>query len=361
MGASLSKPKVVGGNSLGENQSATFDARKFESAWRPLNKQSGQSPINVGLRAATGATPCWGLGGEVLGTYPPAVNEDMVMGSANVLYSRKREELRRAGSSSLLGLVPFPTSRNLGFLNDPQVESDLTYGGSWASTLPTGQTMPCEVLRLRAETAEGLARELQRIIYQEQRRGDALQATVEQGKVLLREYELLADELTTVKGLLETREKEMNNLKAILEENSRELVEKQAALDRLQQMVLEKDAHVLERDALLTQLRKELLETKSKASSNEQLQQQTQFLTQRLEALSKENLLLVGYKRKAQSLEDDLEEAKTVIEVLKIQVEANKTIKPFNSPAESGILVPPVGVTPSTQSCRTASYNRGTK
>ncbi|KAL8445764.1 hypothetical protein Emed_005393 [Eimeria media] len=230
--------------------------------------------------------------------------------------------------------------------------------GPWTSIVPLGQQVPCEVLQLRAETAEGLAKELQRIIHQEQRRGDAPQATVELEQLLLREYELVEQELTNAKRLLETKEKEMDNLKAILKENSRELLEKQAAHDRLQRIVLEKDSQVLEKDALLTQLRAELLEAKSTASSSEKLQQQIQFLTQRLRALSKESLLLVGYKRKAQSVEDDLEEAKAVIEVLKIQVEANKTIKPFKSLAESRVLVPPpVGSTPSTQSCRTPSYN----
>ncbi|KAL8453285.1 hypothetical protein Emed_000919 [Eimeria media] len=65
-----------------------------------------------------------------------------------------------------------------------------------------------------------------------------------------------------------------------------------------------------------------------------------------------------GIQTEVHSLKDDLEEAKTVIKFLKIHVEAHKTIKPFKSPVETGAQVFPVGITPSTQSSRSPSYNK---
>ncbi|KAL8272916.1 hypothetical protein Esti_003170 [Eimeria stiedai] len=148
-----------------------------------------------------------------------------------------------------------------------------------------------------SSTSVADAGELQRIIYHEQRRGDALQATVEQGHLLPREFEPLAEKL-----------------------------------------------------------RAELLEASERASSSDTLLQQNQLLSQQIEALSKENLSLVKHNRKVQSLEVDADEAKTVIEVLKVQAETNKTMKPFDTPVSTGFGAPPVGSTSSTLTGRTASY-----
>ncbi|KAL8270863.1 hypothetical protein Esti_005234 [Eimeria stiedai] len=177
----------------------------------------------------------------------------------------------------------------------------------WASSVPIGTQSPCEVLRLKAETAEVLARELQQMMYEEQKRGDALRATVEQGHLSLRELELLAQEQeSTTRRRLENKKRETEELRATLELSSRELMEKQAAHEGL--------------------------------------------------PLSKENLSLVTkHKRKIQSLEVDLKEAKTVIEVLKVQAEANKTMKAFDTPVDTGLGALPVGSTSSTLTVKTPS------
>ncbi|KAL8275849.1 hypothetical protein Esti_000412 [Eimeria stiedai] len=103
-----------------------------------------------------------------------------------------------------------------------------------------------------------------------------------------------------------------------------------------------------------------LLEAREKASSRDTLMQQNQLLSQRIKALSNENLSLVKHKRKVQSLEMDLEEAKAVIEVLKVQAEAKKTMKPFDTPVNTGLGAPSDDSTSSTSTRSTPSFYRGT-
>ncbi|KAL8274949.1 hypothetical protein Esti_001149 [Eimeria stiedai] len=62
------------------------------------------------------------------------------------------------------------------------------------------------------------------------------------------------------------------------------------------------------------------------------------------------------HKRKVQPVEVDIEEDKTVIEVLKVQAEANKTVKAFDTPVNTGLGAPTVGLTSSTLTGRTPSY-----
>ncbi|KAL8274659.1 hypothetical protein Esti_001374 [Eimeria stiedai] len=164
----------------------------------------------------------------------------------------------------------------------------------------------------------------------------------------LREFELLTEELESTRRRLNDKVKETEELRTRLEQNSRELIGKQAAHEGLRGQNLEKDA-------LVSQLRAELLEARANASSRDTLMQQKQTLSQRIEALFKENLSLVKHKRKLQSLEVDMESAKTVIEVLKVQIGTNKTLKTFNSPVSTGLGAPPVGSTPSTLSGRKPS------
>ncbi|KAL8273774.1 hypothetical protein Esti_002374 [Eimeria stiedai] len=158
------------------------------------------------------------------------------------------------------------------------------------------------------------------------------------GHLLLREFELLVaeEELDSTRRQVEDKVKEARELRAVLEGLR---------------------GKVLEKGALFSQLRTELLEAKAKASSRDTLMRQNQILSQRIEALSKENLSLVKHKNcRVHFLEVDLEETKTVIEALKLEAEADKTLKPFDSPVSTGLGDLPVGSTPSTVTGRTPSY-----
>ncbi|KAL8274913.1 hypothetical protein Esti_001113 [Eimeria stiedai] len=218
----------------------------------------------------------------------------------------------RINEVDFTGSVPYVDARTGGFLESCGLSTDQGPTRPWASNVPIGTQSPFEVF----------------------------------SHLLLRVFELLAGELESTRRRLEDKEKKTEELRAILKQSSRELMEKQAAHEWLREQLLKKDS-------LLSQLRAELLEAREKASSRDTLMQQNQILSQRIKALSdmvykgtlgdrtrvlndlraislsKENLSLVKHKREVKSLEVGLEEATTVIEVMKVQAGDTSVIRNY--------------------------------